>query len=266
MNHYYTIRISINIKREEVSIQNIKLLIEYDGTNYCGWQSQKEGATIQKTLETTIEKVVQHKVTLISSGRTDAGVHAIGQVANFKTDSTIEPHSIKLAFNSLLPPDIVIHNAEYVPIEFHSRFDAKRRWYRYQLLNREHSGAILRNIYTFYPYPLDVERIKQAIPILRGEHDFAAFRSVHCGAKNTVRTLEVLNVGKINNFVIFDFEAQSFLHSMVRIIVGTLLKVGQNKLSSDDLKNILESRDRTKAGPTAPPQGLILMKVFYSEQ
>lgn len=238
-------------------------MIEYDGTQYCGWQIQEEEKSVQGEIQAAIESMVHHEVKLIGAGRTDAGVHALGQVANFNTTASIEPFSIKRGLNGILPPDIVIHNAENVPLEFHSRFDAKKRWYRYQLHHGEQPLALLRNIYTFSPFPIDLGLMNEAARILVGEHDFSSFRSSQCSAKNPVRTLSKLDIDSGNNIILFDFEAQSFLHNMVRVIVGTLLEVGRGKFTVEDVKRILEARDRTQAGPTAPPHGLILMQVVY---
>ena len=243
--------------------KNIKLIIEYDGTNFCGWQSQKRDRNVQDVVSEAIEKVIQHKVKLIGSGRTDSGVHSLGQVANFKTNSKLPLESIVLGANANLPDDVVIKSAEFVPDNFNARFDAKLRWYRYVILNRRIGEAVSRYYHTHIPYKLNTKAMRKAVKYLVGEHNFAGFRSIHCSAKSTVRTVTEAKLKKEKDYIIFDIKANAYLHSMVRIIVGTLIEVGKGKHKPERINEILEKKDRKLAGPTAPAQGLALMAVYY---
>jgi len=243
--------------------KNIKLIIEYDGTNFCGWQSQKKDRNVQDVISEAIKRVVQHKVKLIGSGRTDSGVHALGQVANFKTNSELPLESIVLGTNANLPNDVVIKSAEIVPEDFNARFDAKLRWYRYVILNRRTGEAILRYYHTHIPYKLNVNAMRKATKYLVGEHNFTGFRSIHCSAKSSVRTITEATLKKERDYIILDIKANAFLHSMVRIIIGTLIEIGRGKFSPERIKEILDKQDRKLAGPTAPAQGLTLMAVYY---
>ena len=243
--------------------KNIKLIIEYDGTNFCGWQSQKKDRNVQDVVSEAIEKVIQHKVKLIGSGRTDSGVHSLGQVANFKTNSKLSLESIVLGANANLSDDVVIKSAEFVPDNFNARFDAKLRWYRYVILNRRIGEAVSRYYHTHIPYKLNTKAMRKAVKYLVGEHNFAGFRSIHCSAKSTVRTITEAVLKKEKDNIIIDIKANAFLHSMVRIIVGTLIEIGKGKYKPERIKEILEKKDRKLAGPTAPAQGLTLMAVYY---
>lgn len=258
-------------------IKNIKLTIEYDGTNYSGWQIQKRyGDSIQKIIQDCIEKVSKEKVKLISSGRTDAGVHALGQVANFKTESRMEGPIWKRALNSCLPQDIRILESEEVKLNFHSRYDAKSKVYSYIILNQESPSVFLRNYVYHIPFPLDPEGMKRASKKLLGKHDLSSFRASSCSAKKPIREIIDISVDKRRttlipwlpssprgNFITITIEANGFLHHMARNIVGTLIEIGRGRFNPDRIEEILKAMDRTKAGPTAPPQGLFLVKVRY---
>lgn len=257
--------------------KNIKLILEYDGTNYSGWQIQKGAErSIQKILQDCIKKVSKEKIKLVSSGRTDAGVHALGQVANFKTESRIGGDIWRKALNACLPRDIRIIDSEEVNISFHSRYDAKSRVYSYIILNQESPSVFLRNYVCHIPVPLDLEKMKKASNKLLGEHDFSSFRASSCGAKRPVREIIDISIDERRtalipwlpfspegNFITITIEANAFLHHMVRNIVGTLIEIGRGRFRLERMEEILKARDRTKAGPTAPPQGLFLVKVKY---
>lgn len=243
--------------------RNIKLLIEYDGTRYSGWQRQKNAPSIQAEIEAALAKVVQERVTLYGAGRTDAGVHALGQVANFSTASSLAPQSIQKGCNSIVPADIRILEACEVPAGFHARHDAILRWYRYQIMNRPEGPALLRHYYAHVPYRLDIEQMEEAARILRGRHNFAAFRGQQCTARRTVLTLEKLEIQRQENILHIELTCRSFLYNMARIIVGTLIAVGRKKISLDAVKRMLDTQKRHRLVSTVPPHGLILMGVDY---
>ena len=254
----------LNSKLETYFMRNIKLLIEYDGTNYHGWQVQPNGLTIQEVIEKKVEVMTGQHVRLIASGRTDAGVHALGQVANFRTSAAIPVEGFWRGLNSLLPPDIVIQSAEEVETEFHAQHGVKRKTYRYLILNQEVPSAIYRNYSWHIPLPLNVSAMQDAAGILLGKKDFTTFRAADPDANDPVR--EVFQAGwlmKEGNFLGFTVEADGFLKHMVRNIVGTLVEVGKGKISAAEFQRILEARDRRQAGITAPPQGLFLVEVKY---
>ena len=244
-------------------MRNIKLTIEYDGKDFNGWQKQPNKLNIQGEIERAIENITGEKVDLIASGRTDAGVHAIGQVANFKTDSNIDINKVPIAINSQVKNAIRIQNAEEVEENFHSRFNCKRKTYRYVIDNSKYGTAIYRNLTYHMPIKLDVEKMKKAIKYFEGEHDFKAFKSSGTSSKSSVRTIYSANVLVEGNNIVIDLTGNGFLYNMVRIISGTLVDVGLGKIKPEEIPNIIESKDRSKAGKTLPPQGLILLKVDY---
>lgn len=246
--------------------KNIKLTIEYDGTNYSGWQKQKDSSinTVQKTLEEAISKVTGEDCEVIGSSRTDAGVHALGFVANFITESRIPPDKFKYAINSKLPEDIVIKNSEEVPLEFHSRLDSKGKKYVYTIINREERAAIWRNYAYHFHKKLDTDLMKQGSKFFIGTHEFDAFyKKTGSSVKSTIRTIyycDVVSKGDIIEFIVI---GNGFLYNMVRIMAGTLIEVGIGKIEPKDIQSILASKNREKAGKTLPPQGLCLHEVFY---
>jgi tRNA pseudouridine38-40 synthase len=245
-------------------MRNIKLLIEYDGTNYHGWQIQPNGLTIQEVIEKKVEVMTGEPVRLIASGRTDAGVHAIGQVAHFRTSASIPVEGFWWGLNSLLPRDIVIQSAEEVGAEFHAQHGVKRKTYRYLILNRKVPSAIHRHYSWHIPLPLDLSAMQDAAGMLLGKKDFSTFRAADPEANDPVR--EIFQAGwlvKEGNFLAFTIEADGFLKHMVRSIVGTLVEVGKGKISAAEFQRLLEARDRRRVGITAPPQGLFLVEVIY---
>jgi len=245
-------------------MRNIKLLIEYDGTNYLGWQVQPKGATIQGILEERLGLLTGEKTRLFGSGRTDSGVHAIGQVAHFKTESSMETHRMQRALNSLLPPDIMIQKMEEVEESFHARKHSKSKVYEYRILNRDLRSVFHRGYVWHIPQRLDFKEMGKATQYLTGEHDFSSFRSVGSPTRTTVRkvTRAEWKRGR-SGLVRFEIEANGFLKQMVRAIIGTLVEVGKGKMSAVEFRRILESKERSKAGPTAPAHGLFLKEVKY---
>ncbi|MFO7665382.1 MAG: tRNA pseudouridine(38-40) synthase TruA [Desulfobacterales bacterium] len=245
-------------------LNNFRLTIEYDGTAYNGWQRQKTGRTIQGEIEKAICVMTQQKVALKGAGRTDAGVHALGQVANFVCDTTLEPGVFIKGLNSLLPGDIIIRDCIPEHQKFHSRYDAKSKIYNYRILNREIPSAIERYYTWFIRKKIDVDEMQKAASHLVGTHDFKAFEGTGSPRKSTIRCVSTAQVvTKNDDLIVFEIEADGFLRFMVRNIVGTLVCVGLGKITSYDFKGILESRDRGNAGVTAPPQGLFLVEVKY---
>jgi tRNA pseudouridine38-40 synthase len=246
--------------------RKIKLTLSYDGSNYHGWQRQKNGLTIQEILEQKIGMMSGESITVIGSGRTDAGVHAQGQVCHFVTQSTIPVEAFSRGLNSLLPDDIRILKAEQVSEDFHARYSARSKVYEYRILNREEPDVFLRSYAWHIPRPLALAPMLKSLEMIRGEHDFSSFRSTGSSNRNPVRKIirtEIRSSGKDTLAVVL--EADGFLRHMVRNIVGTLVDVGLGKLSESGFLNILEARDRKEAGIKAPPGGLFLMSVNYGE-
>jgi tRNA pseudouridine38-40 synthase len=244
-------------------MRNIKLIIEYDGSRYHGWQSQSNAITIQDILEKSIKKLTGEECSIIGSGRTDVGVHALGQVANFTTTSTIPAEKFSYALNTTLPEDIVVKSSQEVDLNFHSRFSAKSKRYSYYIFNSTFPSALLRNRVWHVPYSIDVALMGKAALFLKGTHDFSAFRAAGSTAKTSVRTISDILVSSNKNIIEISILGDGFLYNMVRIIAGTLIEVGRGKINAGDIPSILESRDRRKAGITAPAHGLYLVEVFY---
>jgi len=245
-------------------MRNIRLRIEYDGTDFSGWQLQAgEQRTVQGEIERRLRAMTSEPTRLRGAGRTDAGVHAAGQVANFYTESRIPPLGFLRGANALLPRDAAILDAAEVEPSFDARRDARGKHYRYRIWNHEVRSA-LRERYAWWVRPaLDVQRMAAAASVLLGTHDFAGFRAADCERTNTVRQLRHCEVSRDGDEIRIDVEATAFLKNMVRIIVGTLVAAGRGKLSAADVRHVLEAKDRTAAGMTAPPQGLTLVEVFY---
>ena len=243
-------------------MNNIKLVIEYDGTNYAGWQQQKKEKTVQETLKKAIENVVNEKITLYGSGRTDAGAHALGQVANFKTKSNLPTSKLVQAINFYLPNDIVVKSTRKVSEEFHSQYSTKSKIYRYTILNNNTGSAINRNFCYYYSGDLNIEKMQKASKAILGKHDFSTFKSKSDNACN-IRTIKKLEIKKKEKHLLFTIEADGFLYKMVRSIVGTLLEVGKGKMTITEFKRVSRSGTRSLAGATVPAKGLCLLKVKY---
>lgn len=244
-------------------MRNLKLTVEYDGTNFSGWQKQKERRTIQEEIENALEKILKEKITIIGSGRTDAGVHAIGQVANFKTDKQIKPQELLLAINTMLPVDIVVTNVEEVGEGFNARTSAKKKHYRYVINNSKIPSALNANREYYFKYFLDIEAMQLAANDLIGKHDYRAFCASGSSVENTEREIYLLKVNRLGDRVIIDIVGNGFLYNMVRIIVGTLLDIGTGKLDICVVNNMLEEKDRSMGGRTVGPEGLYLVDVAY---
>lgn len=244
-------------------MRNIKIVIEYDGSNYHGWQVQENAKTVQGEILKAIKKITGEEVNLIGAGRTDAGVHALGQVANFKTGCKIPVDRIHKALNSTLPKDIVVKKSEEVDLDFHARFCAKGKEYVYTIYNSEVPSALWRNFSFHYPFSLNIEEMRRACEYFLGTHDFRAFMATGSNVKETVRSITRLDIVKKAEFIFIIISADGFLYNMVRIIAGTLLDVGIGKKSPKDIPEIIKAGDRSLAGLTLPPHGLCLKKVYY---
>jgi tRNA pseudouridine38-40 synthase len=244
-------------------MRTIKLTIEYDGTGYSGWQVQPNGISIQEVLENALAQLTGERVSLRSSGRTDAGVHARGMVAAFQTMKKMPVRAFSDGLNTLLPAAIAVRDAEEVAAGFNPRRDAIGKHYRYTILNAPRRSPLDRYVVWRVGGQLDVAAMALAAQCFQGEHDFAAFRAANCGAKTTVRRIDSVVVTKQGDYVVVDVCGSGFLKNMVRIMVGTLVAVGRGACSADSLPEVLASRCRNNAGPTAPPQGLCLQEVYY---
>jgi tRNA pseudouridine38-40 synthase len=244
----------------------IALGIEYDGSHYCGWQVQDHCGSVQQQLEKALGAVADHPVRVSCAGRTDTGVHALGQVVHFDTAAQRPDHAWVLGGNANLPEDITVLWARPVPAEFHARFSAVRRHYRYVIFNRPLRPAILASRVSWEYRPLALEPMLEAAAFLVGEHDFSAYRALACQAKSPVRTLHRLDIERYGEFVVLDLEANGFLHHMVRNIAGVLAKIGAGEAAPHWAREVLEQRDRTRGGVTASPNGLYFANVYYPAQ
>ena len=244
--------------------KNLKLVIEYDGSAYHGWQRQKNEQTIQEMIENAIGTMTRQNCTLCGSGRTDAGVHALGQVANFLCQTRLNPDELQRGLNSLLPEDIIIRACSQADHQFHARFDAKRKTYRYRILNRALPAAIGRQYAWHVRSPLAINVMQQCADLLKGRHAFDAFEGAGSPRSSSTRTVFRADWRKEDqDILVFEIEADGFLRFMVRNMVGTLVMVGLGKMTVADVRQVLASRDRKKAPATAPAQGLFLVNVTY---
>jgi tRNA pseudouridine38-40 synthase len=241
-----------------------RLLLEYDGGPYVGWQRQENGVSVQQVLEEAIFALAGERAETVAAGRTDAGVHALGQVAHFDLARDFEPDTVRDALNFHMKPNpIAVREATIAPPDFHARFSAKARSYVYRIANRRARLALDFGGKWWVPVPLDAAAMHDAARVLVGRHDFTTFRASLCQAQSPVKTLDVLTVERGGEDIVIAARARSFLHHQVRNMVGTLRLVGEGKWSVVDVKTALEARDRTRGGPTAPPEGLYLMEVRY---
>lgn len=245
-----------------------KLTLEYDGANFCGWQIQPEGVrTVQGELKKALDLIFKEPVTVIGAGRTDSGVHAAAQTAHFKTSRAVEPKTLMRALNANLPDDIAILTAQRARNDFHAQFHAKSKIYRYTILNQQNKRVKRKGLYYHVPQPLDVLLMKRESKVLIGRHDFRSFAASDpqpdSKTKSTIRTIKKISFEQSQNFLYIDIEANGFLYKMVRNIVGTLIQIGLKRMPKGNLKRILRAKCRKNAGPTAPAQGLCLLKVKY---
>lgn len=244
-------------------MRNIKLKLEYDGTEFFGFQRQKNRRTVQEEFETALKKLFHQKINLIASGRTDSGTHAEGQIANFHVNSGLDLSKIQLGLNHYLPRDIAVVEIREAPKSFHAQHSAKRKVYEYRIFNSPVRSPLARSRSFFFPYPLNLLRMKRAARLLCGKHDFRTFEASGGRRKSAVRTIRRFEVKKEGKIICFTVEANGFLYKMVRSMVGTLLQVGSGKVSLAHFKEILAKKDRNLVGPTAPSQGLTLKQVTY---
>ncbi len=246
------------------SVRNIKLTIEYDGTNYMGWQIQKHGKTIQGTIKEALEKILHHDVNLKGASRTDAGVHALGQVATFKTVKEIPLFKIQRALNGLLPPDIKVISAEEVPENFDPRKDAKGKTYLYRIFNRPVASPFECKRSWFIPQKLDVRILKNSLSFFKGTHDFTTFSKLSKDEdKNPVRTIDEIVVSRNEHTIEIRITGRSFLRHMIRVIVATAVEAATGKLAPDEIPDMFRAKNRQVAPFLAPPEGLYLIKIYY---
>jgi len=250
--------------------RNIKLTIEYNGQHFSGWQIQKKGQrTVQDEIQNVLKKIFKEKIKLIGSGRTDSGVHALGQVANFSTPATMSTPRIVQALNANLPLDIGIIQAEKAPLDFHAQYSVKSKTYRYSILHRHSRSSLHSRFSLHYPYKLNISLMRKEVQVLIGRKDFRSFQGsnptnrLKTDPKSTIRTIKSIKIYKKGYFLYIDIEANGFLYKMVRNIVGTLLEIGRGKLPKGSMRKILNKKDRVHAGGTAKAHGLALLQVQY---
>lgn len=246
-------------------MKRVKLIVAYDGTNYCGWQFQPNGLSVQEVLEKHLSELLKEEIRIVGASRTDAGVHALGNVAAFSTSARMPAERISFAMNTRLPADIRIVGSMEVPMDFHPRFAKTVKTYEYKIFNRKFPDPTKRLYSYFYYYPLDVERMKEAASYLVGEHDFKSFCTAKPEVENTVRTIYSLDLEKEGDLITFRICGNGFLYNMVRIIAGTLIRVGGGFIEPSEISKILLAKDRSLAGETARPEGLTLIKIEYPE-
>ena len=247
----------------EAGTHRILLTLSYDGTQYAGWQLQKNAVSVQQRLEEALERLVGRPIRVTGASRTDAGVHALGQRAHFDTDSRIPPEKFPFALNTLLPPDIRVTEGRLVSGEFHARFDAKAKQYTYRIYAAPHASAILRNMTAHIPQRLDIPKMQKCLPVLLGTHDFAAFQAAGGTAKTTIRTIHAAQLKPEDALLTLTVRGNAFLYNMVRIIAGTMLDIGMGRCPEDAFERALQSKSRLDLGITAPASGLELTRVEY---
>jgi tRNA pseudouridine38-40 synthase len=241
----------------------VKMIVAYDGTNYCGWQVQPNGITIEEKLNEALTALLGEDIKVTGASRTDAGVHSLGNVCIFDTATRMPAEKISYALNQRLPEDIVVQDSCEVSDDFHPRYAASSKTYEYRILNRRFRMPTRRLDTYFYYYPLDVAKMQEAASYLIGEHDFKSFCAVGAQVKTTVRTIYSCTVTRTDDIITIRVTGSGFLYNMVRIIAGTLIKVGSGDLFPSDIPTILEARDRAAAGPTAPAHGLTMIGIEY---
>nr|WP_294495366.1 tRNA pseudouridine(38-40) synthase TruA [uncultured Mediterraneibacter sp.] len=244
-------------------MKRIRLTVAYDGTAYCGWQIQPNGITIEEVINRALSRLTGEDIAVIGASRTDAGVHARGNVAVFDTMSAIPPERFAYAVNTVLPEDIAVVKSGEVPGNWHPRYAESVKSYEYRILNQEMPDPLRRKDTWHVSFPLDIDKMRQAAAYLTGEHDFRSFCSIHTGVKSTVRTIFSLDLDREDAVIVIRIKGNGFLYNMVRIIAGTLVDVGRGFYSPGEVRDILEAKERKRAGATAPPQGLILSSIEY---
>lgn len=248
------------------NVRRVKLTVAYDGTDYCGWQIQPNGITVEEVLNRTISRVTREDIQVIGASRTDSGVHALGNVAVFDTASTIPPNRMAHAINQKLPKDIVITESNEVPKNWHPRYQHTiTKTYKYHIYNGAMPNPLKRRTSTFISFPLDVEKMRKGAVCLVGEHDFASFCNIRTNVEDTVRTVYKIDIQKEEEDITITIAGNGFLYNMVRIIAGTLIRVGRGFYKPEKVKEILEAKVRTEAGVTAPACGLVLERIEYGE-
>jgi tRNA pseudouridine38-40 synthase len=249
----------------DLPVRTFRMTLEYEGTAYAGWQRQPRDPTIQQLVEEALERIAGGRVSVAGSGRTDAGVHALAQVASFRLATRLEPERLRRALNALLPEDVAVLSLAEADEEFHARFSAHRKTYRYEILNSRQRRVFARTTVHREARPLTVARMAEAAAHLVGRHDFAAFTCSGGKPGGTVRTIHRLDVERCGDRIVVEVEGDGFLYKMVRTIVGTLLEVGRGERTVEDVARVRKARDRTRAGPSAPARGLTLVSVDYAE-
>lgn len=247
-------------------MKRVRIVVAYDGTNYCGWQIQPNGRTIEEVLNKGLRRLTGEDIHIIGASRTDAGVHALGNVAVFDTDSSIPPERMAYALNQRLPADIVVLKSEEVPDKWHPRYqDEIRKTYEYHIYNSPVPNPLKRRYSTFVSFPMDVEKMREGASYLLGEHDFVSFCNVRTNVENTVRRLDRIEIEEKEGDIVLRVTGNGFLYHMVRIIAGTLIRVGRGFYRPEKVKEILDAKERTEAGVTAPACGLVLVRIDYGE-
>lgn len=248
-------------------MRRIRILVAYDGTDYCGWQIQPNGITIEEVLNDKLSKLTGEDIHVIGASRTDSGVHALGNVAVFDTESPIPPERLGYALNQKLPEDIVIVRSEEAPLDWHPRYQKQvTKTYEYHIYNAAFPNPLKRRYSAFVSYPMDIEKMRKGASFLVGEHDFVSFCNVRTNVEDTVRRIDGIEIDKKGEDITIRVTGNGFLYNMVRIIAGTLIRVGRGFYIPEKVKEILDVKERTKAGVTAPPEGLVLVEIKYDCQ
>lgn len=247
-------------------MKRVRLTVAYDGTNYCGWQVQPNGITVEEVLNRELCRLTGEEIRVIGASRTDSGVHALGNVAVFDTDSPIPPERMVYALNRRLPKDIVIVRSDEVAPDWHPRYqDNITKTYEYHIYNGKSPNPLRRHYAAYVSFPLDIEKMREGARYLVGEHDFVSFCNVRTNTEDTVRTVESIEISREDAEITIRITGNGFLYNMVRIIAGTLIRVGRGFYTPERVKEILEAKKRTEAGVTAPPNGLVLVEIIYAE-
>ena len=245
-------------------MRRIRILVAYDGTDYCGWQIQPNGITVEEVLNDKLSKLTGEDIHVIGASRTDSGVHALGNVAVFDTESPIPPERLGYALNQKLPEDIVIVRSEEAPLDWHPRYQKQvTKTYEYHIYNAAFPNPLKRRYSAFVSYPMDIEKMRKGASFLVGEHDFVSFCNVRTNVEDTVRRIDGIEIDKKGEDITIRVTGNGFLYNMVRIIAGTLIRVGRGFYIPEKVKEILDVKERTKAGVTAPPEGLVLLEIKY---